>query len=63
MTQFNELSQCNQNILLTLLLTAGLSIVAGLMILVSFVFIKKIRTYTFGLIFVMSKSIEDQRRT
>ena len=55
MTQFHDLSECDQNILLSLIVTASFSILAGLMILLSFVFIKKIRTYTFGLIFVMSK--------
>ena len=55
MTQFHDLSECDQNVLLSLVITGGVSVVAGIMILLSFVLIKKIRTYTFGLIFMMSK--------
>ena len=55
MTKYDDLTECNQHIVLSLVLTGGVSILAGLMILLSFVVIKKIRTYTFGLIFVMSK--------
>jgi hypothetical protein len=55
MTQIKDLDDCDRNILLSLLVTGGVSVIAGCMILASFVFIKKIRTYTFGLIFVMSE--------
>ena len=56
MTQFHDLDDCDRAVLLSLLVTGAISVLAGCMILLSFYLIKKIRTLTFGLIFVMSKS-------
>lgn len=54
MTQFHDLQECDRTVLLALIVLGGISVLAGCMILLSFYLIKKIRTLTFGLIFVMT---------
>lgn len=63
MTQFHDLDECDRAVVLSLVVTGAISVLAGCMILLSFYLIKKIRTLTFGLIFVMSKSRHLHTRT